>query len=320
MLAVSTFIPLEKPMLTHKKHTFQSILFTNILASLLILTGLSGSVFAYELEQKKENNRLVSAGAGMTELVLALDAGDELVAVDSTSLLPKELATIKKLGYHRMLSAEGILALQPDLVLGTDAMGPESTLAVLRGADVQVVTLTGAKTTGQLLSNIDALGKLLNRQEQAKRLKSSVNQSFDSIKIKREKLINSGKVPSILFMLLQDNRPARIGGKGTAADIIIKLAGGKNIADFSGYTSLSQEGILSLQPDLILISSRAKNKHINEADKVLKQMPLLVHTPAGEHKMIQTLTAQALLGGLGLSSINAADKLATDLIEIQKRY
>ncbi|NRD73202.1 ABC transporter substrate-binding protein [Shewanella sp. VB17] len=305
-------------MFTHKKRSFQSIIPPSILASSLLWAGLSASVSAQKPEQ--EINRVVSAGAGMTELVLALDAGDELVAVDSTSLLPKELGTIKKLGYHRMLSAEGILALQPDLVLGTDAMGPESTLAVLKGANVKVVTLTGATTTEQLLNNIDALGKLLNRQEQAKTLAVSVSQSFDSIKVKKEKVIKSGKLPAILFMLLQDNRPARVGGQGTAADIIIELAGGKNIADFSGYKSLSQEGILSLQPDLILISSRSENSQINDIDKVLKLMPLLKHTPAGEHNMIQTLTAQALLGGLGLSSIDAADQLATDLIEIQKYY
>ena len=87
-----------------------------------------------------------------------------------------------------------------------------------------------------------------------------------------------------------------------------------------GYKSLSQEGILSLQPDLILISSRSEEEQVSSATQVLKQMPLLLHTPAGKHKMIHTLQSQALLGGLGLSSIDAADKLATDLIEIQKRY
>jgi iron complex transport system substrate-binding protein len=295
----------------------------SILTSTLLWAGLtaalSTSVSAHQLVPTAEVNRLISAGAGMTELVIALDAGADLVAVDSTSLVPETLSTVEKLGYHRMLSAEGILALDPDLVLGTDAMGPETTLEVLRSADVKVVKLNGAETAEQLLSNIDTLGKLLDRETQAESLKFRVAQSFDSIEQKRANLANSGKVPSILFMLLQDGRPVRVGGEGTAADIIIKLAGGNNIADFAGYKSLSQEGILSLQPDLILTSSRAEKEQVSSASLVLKQMPLLLHTPAGKHKMIQTLPAQALLGGLGLSSIDAADKLATDLLEIQKR-
>lgn len=302
-----------------KNSKFSTLMPPSILTSTLLWAGLTAGASAHEA-QHIETNRLISAGAGMTELVLALDAGVDLIAVDSTSLVPEELASIEKLGYHRMLSAEGILALDPDLVLGTDAMGPETTLEVLRGADIKVVKLTGAETAEQLLSNIDTLGKLLDKKTQAESLKFRVAQSFDSIKQKRADLANSGKLPSILFMLLQDGRPVRVGGEGTAADIIIKLAGGKNIADFEGYKSLSQEGILSLQPDLILISSRSEEEQANGANKVLKQMPLLLHTPAGEHKMIQTIPAQALLGGLGLSSIDAADKLATDLIEIQKRY
>ncbi|MBW8182485.1 heme/hemin ABC transporter substrate-binding protein [Shewanella nanhaiensis] len=289
-----------------------------IVATTLLWAGLSAGISAHDAEHHNEVTRLVSAGAGMTELVIALDAGDELVAVDSTSQLPETLSSVEKLGYHRMLSAEGILALEPDLVLGSDAMGPETTLEVLEGADIKVVKLAGAETAEQLLSNINKLGELLDRQKQAETLKFRVAQSFDSIKQKRVSITGSDKVPSILFMLLQDDRPVRVGGEGTAADTIIKLAGGKNIADFVGYKSLSQEGVLALQPDLILISSRSESEEQSAPDKVLKQMPLLIHTPAGEHKMIHTLKAQALLGGLGLSSLEAADKLASSLIEIQK--
>lgn len=272
---------------------------------------------AHSGEHEATYNRLVSAGAGMTELVLALDAGDELVAVDSTSLVPKSLAGIAKLGYHRMLSAEGILALKPSLVLGSQAMGPETTLEVLRGANVAVIKLPTAMTRSQLMANIDEMGRLLERQSQAKRLKSELNGRLDGITSKRQKIAQAGQAPKILFMLLQADRPARVGGQGTAADVIINLAGGQNIADFSGYKSLSQEGILSLQPDLILISSRSEEEAGSQAATVLKEMPLLLHTPAGQHQHIQNLKAQALIGGLGLSAIEAADTLATDLIEIQ---
>lgn len=265
--------------------------------------------------------RLVSAGAGVTELVLALDAGDELVAVDSTSQVPASLDKIEKLGYHRMLSAEGILALTPSLVLGTEAMGPTATLDVLKSANVNVVLLPSADNPSELMANIDQMGKLLQRQSQADALKVQLTDSFDRLAAKKLQLGNDS--PNILFMLLQADRPARVGGEGTAADIIIKLAGGTNIADFSGYKSLSQEGILSLEPDLILIANRSHapqeddGSTVSDAEKVLNAMPLLAHTPAGKHKQIHSLPSQALLGGLGLSAINAADKLAEDLIKIK---
>ena len=299
-----------------------------LLSASLLLTFNVSAHEGVHADDATQEARLVSAGAGVTELVLALEAGDELVAVDSTSILPPSMTKIEKLGYHRMLSAEGILALTPTLVLGTDAMGPETTLEVLRSADVEVVKLPTANDRPQLLSNIDAMGKLLNRQAQAKQLKLKLQASLDAIAAKKKQVGSAEQAPKILFMLLQADRPARVGGEGTAADIIIKLAGGNNIADFSGYKSLSQEGILSLQPDLILISNRSHDqdetpmsdadKAASDAAKVLKAMPLLAHTPAGKNNKIQSIKPQALLGGLGLSAIEAADKLASTLIEINR--
>ncbi|MCL1146386.1 hemin ABC transporter substrate-binding protein [Shewanella sp. 10N.261.52.F9] len=296
-----------------------------LLASLALLSTLafSQSVMAHADHEHGEENkssstpRVVSAGAGVTELVLALDAGNELVAVDSTSQLPKGFDKVEKLGYHRMLSAEGILALSPNLVLGTDAMGPKATLDVLSGAKVNVIQLPDAHTQPQLLSNINEMGKLLNREAQAKTLQEQVNQSFVQIEQKQQQIAKQGDAPKVLFLLLQPDRPARVGGDDTAADIIIKLAGGKNIAGFSGYKSVSQEGILSLQPDVILISNRSDKTIDSPIDDLLKQMPLLEHTPAGKNKHIQSLKPQALLGGLGLSAIEAADKLASDFISVK---
>ncbi|QJX01792.1 ABC transporter substrate-binding protein [Alcanivorax sp. IO_7] len=61
--------------------------------------------------------RLVVAGGELTEIVYALDAGDRLVAVDSTSNYPAAARQLPKLGYVRALPVEGTLALKPDLVL-----------------------------------------------------------------------------------------------------------------------------------------------------------------------------------------------------------
>ncbi|WP_108945677.1 heme/hemin ABC transporter substrate-binding protein [Shewanella halifaxensis] len=290
-----------------------------LLASVTLLSSLafSQTVFAHA-DHEHAAPRVVSAGAGVTELVLALDAGNELVAVDSTSQLPKGYDKVEKLGYHRMLSAEGILALSPNLVLGTDAMGPKATLDVLNGANVNVIQLPDAHTQPQLLSNIDEMGKLLNREKQAQALQNQVKQSFVQIEQKQQQIAKQGDAPKVLFLLLQADRPARVGGDDTAADIIIKLAGGKNIAGFSGYKSVSQEGILSLQPDVILISNRSDKAIENPVADVLKQMPLLEHTPAGKNQQIQSLKPQALLGGLGLSAIEAADQLASDFINVKQ--
>ncbi|MDB2385849.1 ABC transporter substrate-binding protein [Shewanella sp.] len=303
MFNLTTFIPLTRRAAT----------------GLCLSVLFCSAVTAHEAEHEHADltPRVVSAGAGITELIFALGAEDELVAVDSTSQLPTADKDIAKLGYHRMLSAEGILALSPSMVIGSDAMGPKTTLEVLSAADVNVVQLPSANSQSQLFSNIDKMGKLLHKEAQASALKSKLTQSFLDIETKKQQIASKGNTPTILFLLLQPDRPARVGGDNTAADIIIKLAGGKNIAGFSGYKSVSQEGILALDPDVILISSRSGNHAVDPVSTLLKDMPLLAHTSAGKHKQIQNLKPQALLGGLGISAIAEANSLASDLIKVK---
>ncbi|KVX02353.1 heme/hemin ABC transporter substrate-binding protein [Shewanella frigidimarina] len=289
---------------------------TRFFSTTLIVSMLLSTLFISHLASAE--NRVVSAGAGITELVLALDAGDELVGVDSTSQLPSNMTSVAILGYHRMLSAEGILALSPTLVLGSDAMGPQTTLTILSGANVAVTVLPSAETKTQLLTNIDHMGQLLDRKSQAIKLAAQIEQAFTRLEAKQQQITAMGKVPKVLFLLLQQDRPARVGGDNTAADIIIKLAGGQNIAGFDGYKSVSQEGILAMQPDIILISNRSDENTPTAATTLLTKMPLLIHTPAGEYNQIKSLPPQALLGGLGLSAIEAADLLANEFIGLKK--
>ena len=292
------------------------------LNNLLFFTAAITTLVSPNASSAEQEIRLVSAGAGVTELVLALDAGNKLVAIDSTSHIPENLSHIAKLGYHRMLSAEGIIALSPTVVVGSDVMGPETTLKVLKQANIQVVQLPTTTDEPQLMNNVDTLGQLLNRQDNATKLKQDLHQQLQHLADKKQQIRDGGAQPKILFMLLQEGRGARVGGKGTAADTIIELSGAQNVAAFEGYKSMSQEGILSLQPDLILLSKRSEQAseqtHSQIAQELIKEMPLLAHTPAGKNKHIQTLAPQALLGGLGLSAISAADTLASTLLTLHQ--
>lgn len=76
----------------------------------IAFTAFSSSTLAAE--------RIISAGSSVTELILALGAEQQLVGIDVTSVAPPSLA-LPKVGYHRQLSAEGLLALEPTQLLGS---------------------------------------------------------------------------------------------------------------------------------------------------------------------------------------------------------
>src|SRR5690606_3315491 len=75
--------------------------------------------------------RWVSAGGALSEWVILLGGENRLVGVDTTSRHPASLTKLPSVGYQRQLAAEGLLALRPDLLLGSEEMGPPPVLEQL---------------------------------------------------------------------------------------------------------------------------------------------------------------------------------------------
>ncbi len=86
-------------------------------------------------------SRIVSIGGAITEILYALGLQDRIVGVDTTSLFPLNALKDKpNVGYMRQLSAEGVLGLNPQLILAIEGSGPKETLEVLETAKIPLVT------------------------------------------------------------------------------------------------------------------------------------------------------------------------------------
>ncbi|MEF1325314.1 ABC transporter substrate-binding protein, partial [Vibrio owensii] len=206
----------------------------------------SASLFANEAPSSE---RVVSAGSAVTELLIALDAKDSLVAVDVTSQLPKEME-LPKVGYHRRLSAEGLLALSPTKVIGSDEMGPSTTLEQLKSAGVDVEIVNTEANIEGLVDRIDQIANIMHRETQATALKTEVETQVKALESNQPAKADKKKV---LFLLIHEGRPANVAGSETTPDAIIQLAGGENPAagQLSSYKPLSTEAMVEMQPDVI---------------------------------------------------------------------
>lgn len=132
------------------------------------------------------NERIISAGSAVTELILALEQQNQLVAVDVTSELPQDLE-LPKIGYHRRLSSEGLMALNPTRLIGSDEMGPETSLSQLKTAGVEVDIVNTLPTPEGLLERIDEIAALTDSQKNAEALKAEVNQQISSLEKNKAK-------------------------------------------------------------------------------------------------------------------------------------
>ncbi|MBM9488112.1 ABC transporter substrate-binding protein [Pseudomonas sp. ICBG1301] len=242
--------------------------------------------------------RLVSVGGALSEWVVALGAESKLVGVDTTSQHPESLKALPSIGYQRQLSAEGILSLSPQILVGTEEMGPPPVLAQLRGAGVRVELFSAEPDLLALQANLKRLGNLLGSEAKATLLFADFQQQLDRQKSWVAKAQTAVSAPGVLLLLGHSGGKLLIAGKHTAADWILQHAGGNNLATHTGYKPFSVESLAGLSPDVLVFADRALTGEEAQA-ALFKENPILRSTPAAMHGRVIELDPTLLVGGLG---------------------
>lgn len=268
-----------------------------LLASAVALTSFNAS-------SEQSPPRIISAGAGLTELFFALDAQDSLIAVDLSSRHYATQGDLPQVGYHRQLSPEGLMALKPTILIGTDAMGPATTLEKIEASDIDVIKVDSGNSIDSLAHRIDTVASLTGKQAAAAELKKQVFERVQALQ--SDPLPNP---PKVMFLLMHQGRATTVAGNNTAINSIIELSGAVNPAAslMESYKAISFEGIIELQPDYIIVTQSALDTHGGK-EKLLEKLPLLASTPAGRDGNIIPVPGIALVG-VGLESIDLAEQL-----------
>ncbi|CRM01567.1 ABC transporter substrate-binding protein [Pseudomonas poae] len=242
--------------------------------------------------------RWVSAGGALTEWVAALGGESKLVGVDTTSQHPESVKALPSIGYQRQLSAEGILSLRPQVLIGTEEMGPPPVLAQVRGAGVQVEMFSAQPDLPTLKGNLEHLGKLLGNEAKARQLFTGYEQALNQQKSAIAKAQAMQKAPGVLLLLGHAGGKPLIAGKDTAADWLLQQAGGHNLATHTGYKPFSTESLAGLSPDVLVFADRALTGDAART-ALFKEKPILAATPAAKNGRVFELDPTLLVGGLG---------------------
>lgn len=253
-------------------------------------------------------SRIVSIGGAITEILYALGLEDRIVGVDTTSLYPpKALGEKPNVGYMRQLSAEGVLGLNPQLILAIEGSGPKETLDVLDAAKIPFVSFPETYTEQGLIDKIKMVAHAMDADARGACLTAAVSSDLAELK----KLRDSVKKPArVMFVMSFLNGRAMVAGHKTAANEIIKLAGGVNAVDgFEGYKPVNDEAIVAAKPDVILTMQRGREQL--DAQTVFAN-PSFALTPAAAKKSFVAMDGLYLLG-FGPRTAAAARDLALSL-------
>ena len=232
--------------------------------------------------------RVVTLGGTVTEIVYALGAGDAVVGTDISSLYPPEATRLPQVGYYRSVPVEGVAALRPDLVLASEQAGPPDALARLQSLGLTVVKVPDGATLASLRARIVAVAAALGREAQAGGLVGQLERE-----LARAQAVEA---PPLRTLVIMNRSGTPLGaGDGSAADAILKLAGLNNVlAGQRGYQPLSAESLLTLAPELIVVT--ATSLPASGGMDGLLASPGIAGTPAARHGGVIEMDDLLILG------------------------
>ncbi|MDY5969262.1 MAG: ABC transporter substrate-binding protein [Bacteroidales bacterium] len=198
--------------------------------------------------------RIVSVSPGVTEIIFALGAQDLLVGRTDFCTYPAEVKKIESIGGISNLNIEKILSLKPDLVI-SGSMVPRQSVVKMNELGSPLVCVIEQQRFDSLYSNIKKVGRLVGVSQRADSLNQVLKARLAKVSNKVDTSLPYDKRPSVYYVVGFGKGGNFTAGGNTFINDIIRLAGGRNIAqDVTGW-SYSLEALFKNNPDYIVIRS-----------------------------------------------------------------
>ncbi|ADB57368.1 ABC transporter substrate-binding protein [Archaeoglobus profundus] len=208
--------------------------------------------FGYVVAVKKYPKRIVSLAPSNTEILFALGLRDRVVGVTDYCDYPPEILKLKKegkivsVGGYSTVDVEKVVRLKPDLVVASYGNG-FGVIKALKDFGITVVALNPKNVT-DVMRDAELLGKVCGVEENATKLVEWMKDEIAKVKAKKHPW-----KPKILHIVWND--PIWVSGRGTFVDDVIKIAGGVNVVNESGWVVVSLEDLIRMNPDIIIVNS-----------------------------------------------------------------
>ena len=230
-------------------------------------------IFTDQLNNTIELNafpkRIISLVPSQSELLWDLGLREELVGITKFCIHPKELhQSVTHIGGTKTLNIDKIRLLKPDVIIGNKEENEQTQIEALQKEFK--VWMSDIYTLDDSLSMIEGIGELVTKNAEAKKITALINSSFEKLQQTHQ---------TVLYFIWK--KPYMVAGRATFIGHLLEKIGLKNgITDInSRYPTLSLEDIISLNPELIFLSSEPfpfKERHVKELQKQLPNTRILI--------------------------------------------
>lgn len=259
-----------------------------VLVALALLLAACGASGAAEERGGEVSSRIVSLEGHLTEVVVALGLGDQLVGRDESSTDPA-VADRPVVTRGHDVSAESVLSLDPTVVLADEESGPAGALDQIRGAGVRVEVLDRPTTVEEVVPRIAAIAGTLGVDDAGDLLARRVEEDLAAA---LDLDLSEDARPTVAFLYLRGTAGVYLlGGPGAGTDSMIVAAGGRDAGTELGldraFTPLTAEALVGASPDVILTTSTGLES-VGGVDGLLR-LSGVAQTPAGQSGRVVTM-------------------------------
>ncbi len=250
-------------------------------------------------ENAYAGERVVVISPIYNEIIWALGAQEHVVGIDLSSTYPPEVKKVQTVGYHRALSAEGILSLHPTAILEDDNIGPPNVVEQIKSLNIPMVTFTAKNdSVDGTKALIREIGKYFHKEERAEELCNTLDSQMATSleKVKqypdhpRVAVIHFGRASNVYMVVGK-------GGRGDAAGAgqMINWAGGEMALDTQGMQRMaSPEIIAQANPDVILVTDFGYDRLDGSLDQI-KALPGVDTSNAAKNNRIYRIEENQLM-------------------------
>ncbi|AFL83423.1 ABC-type hemin transport system, periplasmic component [Belliella baltica DSM 15883] len=216
----------------------------------LFLLGACSSPKESEIKSEK---RIITAGGTITEIVSELGLGDLIVATDITSTYPTKMKELPSIGYRNQIKSEGILSMNPDVILAETDYLSADVVAQLKATGIEVKFFEKPTSVKGAFSLISDLANYLGVTEKGKLIQEEVKNELLELAqfLEKQEVVEK---PTMLFIMARGEDMVFVGGDDTFASSIIQLSGLQSpVLGFKDFIPLTPEALAKFNPDYILM-------------------------------------------------------------------
>jgi iron complex transport system substrate-binding protein len=212
--------------------------------------------------------RIISYSPAATEVLFAVGAGSQVVAVDKFSNYPKDTDALPKVEYSKP-APEPAVALNPDLVIM--ATRQEGQVPQFRALGLTVLLLKEPANLAGVLDQIRLVGQVTGHAAEGEKLASGMQKRIDAVAAKVAAL-PAGPSPKVFYELTADGFTV---GPNSFIGSLLQTAKLTNVADKTtgDFPQVSSEVVIAANPDIILLADGNADTGGTESPATVKARP-----------------------------------------------